>query len=273
MIPIEFYKNILTILGLESYGSILAALEYEDRKYVTTEIARAAIKYGHKITSSQETNKLFDLLQVLIKEADDVPDDYHNYSFDEEQNLVARFVHLLDNDSTDDLFKIYAIARKHFGQGGVQRIQYTLPPLVFAYLRLAERINNVETEASIREEKVFQYIIEILEVLANQNPDVALKLFLQSAQCADNCKMEHVCFELMSQALLLYEEQDSKVQLDSLALIVNTLQSFKSMEEGNYDTLSTKTCQYSSKLLRKPDQCKAAFQCSHLFWPMDNNVE
>jgi vacuolar protein sorting-associated protein 35 len=99
-----------------------------------------------------------------------------------------------------------------------------------------------------------------------------LQLYLQAALCADRCDMEKIVYELLSQAFLIFEDEDSKVQLDYLYLIVNTLQSMKHISEGNYDTLSTKTCQYSSKLLRKPDQCRAAFTCSHLFWPLPDNV-
>jgi vacuolar protein sorting-associated protein 35 len=186
--------------------------------------------------------------------------------------LVARLVHLFDSEDTDVLFKIYSAARKHFGQGGVKRIQFTLVPLVFKYLELATRIHKSEDESVIKEDKVMQYVIEILEVLANQRPGPALQLYLQAALCADRCDMEKVVYELLSQAFMLYEEEDSKVQLDYLYLIVNALQSMRHITEGNYDTLTTKTCQYSSKLLRKPDQCRAAFTCSHLFWPLPDNV-
>lgn len=36
--------------------------------------------------------------------------------------------------------------------------------------------------------------------------------------------------------------------------------------EENYDTLITKTALYSSKLLKKGDQCHAIIMSSHLFW-------
>jgi hypothetical protein len=34
----------------------------------------------------------------------------------------------------------------------------------------------------------------------------------------------------------------------------------------NYDTLATKLTLYSSKLLKKPDQCRMVYRCAHLFW-------
>jgi vacuolar protein sorting-associated protein 35 len=230
---------------------------------------RTALRWGTKITEVEHVTGLFELIKPMIKDdANEVVPDDDWEDFEEEQNLVARLIHLFDNEDTDILFKIYSVARKHFGQGGVKRIQFTLVPLVFKYLQLAIRIYNSEEETVIKEDKVMQYVIEILEVLANQRPGPALQLYLQAALTADRCELEKIVYELLSQAFMLYEEEDSKVQLDYLHLIVNTLQSMKHISEGNYDTLSTKTCQYSSKLLRKPDQCRAAFMCSHLFWPL-----
>jgi vacuolar protein sorting-associated protein 35 len=41
--------------------------------------------------------------------------------------------------------------------------------------------------------------------------------------------------------------------------------------EENYDTLITKSALHSSKLLKKPDQCRAVYLCSHLFWSSSPN--
>ncbi|CAM9980474.1 unnamed protein product, partial [Heterosigma akashiwo] len=51
-----------------------------------------------------------------------------------EQLLVARFVHLLECEDTDALFEVYLVARRHFGRGGVARLQHTLVPLAFGGL-------------------------------------------------------------------------------------------------------------------------------------------
>jgi vacuolar protein sorting-associated protein 35 len=34
----------------------------------------------------------------------------------------------------------------------------------------------------------------------------------------------------------------------------------------NRDTLTHKATGYSARLLRKPDQCRAVYECAHLFW-------
>ncbi|KAH8064707.1 hypothetical protein JL722_1587 [Aureococcus anophagefferens] len=51
---------------------------------------------------------------------------------------VSRLAHLMVNDDTDATFKVLGCARKHFGQGGLQRIKHTLVPLVFRARPLAK---------------------------------------------------------------------------------------------------------------------------------------
>ena len=45
-------------------------------------------------------------------------------------------------DEDGQLFQIYTVARKHFGKGGMNRIRYTLVPLVFGYIGLAARLKK-----------------------------------------------------------------------------------------------------------------------------------
>ena len=102
-------------------------------------------------------------------------------------------------------------------------------------------------------------------------------------------------------------EQDSKAQITALHLIIGTLQRMSIFGVENRDTLTHKTTgvknsyfvvvcsvfcycpslfihlafivnditsvfvQYSAKLLKKPDQCRAVYACSHLFWTDDQD--
>ena len=45
--------------------------------------------------------------------------------------------------------QILNTARKHFGNGGTQRIRYTLPPIVFMAYKLALRYKQLADEASL----------------------------------------------------------------------------------------------------------------------------
>jgi len=52
----------------------------------------------------------------------------------------------------------------------------------------------------------------------------------------------------------------------AVTLISATLQHFLHLGEENFETLVTKTTLYSAKLLKKPDQCRAVYNCANLFW-------
>eukprot|EP00761_Pharyngomonas_kirbyi_P013948 gb/GECH01013978.1/.p1 GENE.gb/GECH01013978.1/~~gb/GECH01013978.1/.p1 ORF type:complete len:810 (+),score=182.39 gb/GECH01013978.1/:1-2430(+) len=290
LLPVEQYQNVLVLLHLEHYSDLMQILAYTHRRDIAVAIARAALKYRHPITSSEQVNKLFELMRPLMKDESDAPEaeEEDPETWEQDQHLIGRMVHLMDNEDSDQLFEVYRFARKHFGQGGVRRFRYTLVPLVFAYLRLAVRIHEGnedgddddggddenETSPTVKEDHVFKYTLAILEVLAGQYPELALRLYLDASLAADRCGLARIVYELMSQAFLLYEEEisDSKIQLQYLMQIVATLEQLHHLDE-DYDTLSAKACQYSAHLLRKPDQCRAAFTCAHLFWHQQDEDE
>jgi hypothetical protein len=52
--------------------------------------------------------------------------------------------------------------------------------------------------------------------------------------------------------------------------VAGALQGTRGFCKENYDTLITKTALHGSKLLKKPDQCRAVYLASHLWWVVEN---
>lgn len=122
--------------------------------------------------------------------------------------------------------------------------------------------------------KIFQLLNEIIEALSSvPSPELALRLYLQCAEAANDCDLEPVAYEFFTQAFVLYEEEiaDSKAQLTAIHLIIGMLQRMNVFGVENRDTLTHKATGYSAKLLKKPDQCRAVYACSHLFWVDDQD--
>lgn len=272
--PLESFQNIITILGLESYPKLISFLSFDNRKKVAIDIARTCIEFPVPIPTAEEANKLLELLQPLIKDDPDQPQATDDEDFEMEQNLVASLVHLFETDNAEQLFAMYVASRKHFGQGGPKRIKHTLTPLIFRALKLAVRLKEQEgedSEWSAKAIKIYKFAHETVTALSRTNlPEISLKLFLQCAQSANKCgaPFETIAYEFFTQAFLIYEEQisDSQAQLSALHLIIGSLQVLSVFGEENYDTLITKSALHASKLLKKPDQCRAVYMCSHLFW-------
>lgn len=119
--------------------------------------------------------------------------------------------------------------------------------------------------------KVFKFVHETVIFLSKGGFYIpAMYLFLQCSLAANKCgsDFETISYEFLTQALVIYEEHvtDSQTQFHCITVIIGTLQKMHVFGEENYDTLVTKVAQYSSKLLKKPDQCRAIYMCSHLFW-------
>ncbi|CAH2051390.1 unnamed protein product [Thlaspi arvense] len=232
--------------------------------------------------------------------------------FEEGQNSVARLIHMLYNDDPEEMFKIISILKNHFLTGGPKRLKFTVPPLVVSALKLIRRLpvegdNPFGKEASVSATKIFQFLnqaiklgqiplvlnqlcyslrflslsvgafclLQIIEALPNvPSPDLAFRLYLQCAEAANKCDEEPIAYEFFTQAYILYEEEisDSKAQVTALQLIIGTLQRMHVFGVENRDTLTHKAMGYSSKLLKKPDQCRAVYGCSHLFWLEDHEA-
>jgi len=171
---------------------------------------------------------------------------------------------------------MYVVARKHFGQGGPKRIKHTLVPLVFRAVMLARTIKQLEaaeTPPAVASKKVLGFVLETIKGLASTEPASALRLFLQGAQCANECGEDKIAYEFVSQAFLLYEEDisDSKAQMELVLTSAATLYVLDKLDPEDYDTLITNSTKHAVRLLKKPDQCRAVYSCSHLFW--NHNVK
>jgi len=253
-------------------------LNYESRKRIAMNVTRTAIQHTPSIQEADGVNKLLEWISPLIKD-DGTQEVIDDEDFAEEQNLVASLVHLFENQDPEQLFAMYTVARQHLMKGGPKRIKYLLVPLIFRALILAVRLKRTENQDEnwqAKAQKVFVFAHEVTTALAKTDlpssnlPEVSVRLFLQCAQAANTCgeSFETIAYEFIKEALVIYEEQisGSAAQLNAIILMIGTLQSINIFTEDNYETLTTKTALYASKLLKVPDRCRAIYLVSHLFW-------
>lgn len=101
---------------------------------------------------------------------------------------------------------------------------------------------------------------------------MALRQYLFAAQIADSSFFPNQTYDFLEQAFSIYEEQitESKTQYSSLMGIANTLQSTRSLDEEQFNTLALRTAQFGGKLLRRVDQARAIVCASHLWWAQDS---
>lgn len=102
--------------------------------------------------------------------------------------------------------------------------------------------------------------------------DLSLRLFVMCGEVADQTGFEEFSYEFFAQAFTIYEDSisDSRAQFQAVCIIAGALHGTRGFSKENYDTLITKTALHGSKLLKKPDQCRAVYLASHLWWIVEN---
>ncbi|XP_078431095.1 vacuolar protein sorting-associated protein 35B-like [Wolffia australiana] len=280
--PLEKYNDIVTALKLPNYPRMMDHLDNETNKIMAVVVIQSIMKNNTCISTSDKVEALFELIKGLIRDTDgSISDELDEEDFKEEQNSVARLIHMLHSDDTDEMLQIICTVRKHILLGGSKRLPFTVPPLIFSALKLVRRLQNqngdtVSEDVPTAPKKIFQILNQTIEALsAVPCPDLALRLYLQCAEAANDCDVEPIAYEFFTQAFVIYEEEisDSKAQITAIHLIIGTLQRMSVFGVENRDTLTHKATGYSAKLLKKPDQSRAVYACSHLFSVDDQDGE
>ncbi|XP_052487037.1 vacuolar protein sorting-associated protein 35B isoform X2 [Gossypium raimondii] len=245
--PLEKYNDTVTALKISNYPRVMDHLDNGTNKVMAMVIIESIMKNNTCISTADKVEVLFELIKGLIKDLDGATDELDEEDFKDEQNSVAKLIHMLYNNEPEEMLKIICIVWKHTMAGGPKRLPFTVPSLVFSALRLVRQLQGQEgdivgEEVPATPKKIFQLLSQMIEALsAVPSPELALRLYLQ---CAEN----------------------SKAQVTAIHLIIGALQRMNVFSVENRDTLTHKTTGYSARLLKKPDQCRAVYACSHLFW-------
>ena len=150
----------------------------------------------------------------------------------------------------------------------------TTPAIITASLKLARQYkkrehfdDNWQSQSSA----LYKFMHNTLSTLYSRvtgSADLSLRLFIACGQVADQNNFEEVAYEYFAQAFTIYEEaiSDSRAQFQAVCVIASGLHTTRNFGKENYDTLITKCALHGSKLLKKPDQCRAVYLASHLWW-------
>ncbi|KAI5462882.1 vacuolar protein sorting-associated protein 35 [Mariannaea sp. PMI_226] len=291
--PVNRYVSIFTALSLPTYVQLFQAQSYPTRRAVAGGVARALLKDQIKISTTDQLENVLEVLKVIIREGSQTPQGYPGVAQRrpvetdetmEEQGWLARIIHLLEAENNDTQFKLLQMTRKAYSEGN-ERIRTTTPPLITACMKLARKFksrehydDNWETQSNA----LFKFMHSALSTLYTRvngsgTAEMVLRLFCSAGQTADMVGFEEVAYEFFAQAFTVYEEaiSDSKAQFQAVCVIATALHQTRNFGKENYDTLITKCAQHGSKLLRKPDQCRAVYLASHLWWanPIVSNDE
>ncbi|KAJ5167928.1 uncharacterized protein N7482_003522 [Penicillium canariense] len=286
--PLRSYVSIFTALALPHYLPLLTSQSYPTRRAIAGEIVRSLLKNRTLITTTENLDRVLQVARVLIKEGlqqsagyPGAPSQRRGGETDEtieEQGWLARLVHLIQAPDNDTQLKLLQATRKAYSDGN-ERIRYTTPALVTASIRLARKLksrehyeDNWQTQSSALYRFLHQCVNNLYQRVNPGCADLALRLFVMCGEVADQTGFEEVSYEFFAQAFTIYEDaiSDSRAQFQAVCIIAGALHGTRGFSKENYDTLITKAALHGSKLLKKPDQCRAVYLASHLWWVVEN---
>jgi hypothetical protein len=195
-------------------------------------------------------------------------------------------------------FQCIAAVKESCEKGGLQRMRYTTPSIVFAVYQLVQRYFRPQPKKYEEDEhkspedspesatpfglaemaqklpllKLYQMVYQMVDAISGAYPEIALRLFLNGVLSMNQVvkpgsETEELGYQFASQALVIYQDEltDSDSKFRAITFIIGTLQKATFFSADNYETLTTNATQYCAKLLLKHDQCKATLMCAHMF--------
>ena len=285
--PVRTYVSLFTALALPHYLPLYLSQTYATRKSVAAEVSKMMLRNRIKITSTEQLGNVLTILSVIINASLQQASSYaglgtrqRNGETDEiveEQGSIARIVHLVQGPDNDIQLKLLQQIRRVL-EAGNERIRYTCPALVTASLKLARRYksrehldDNWQSQSSTLYRFMHQTISQMYTRVSPSAAELCLRLFVSCGQTADQCGFEEFAYEFFAQAFTVYEDSisDSRAQFQAVCILAGALQITRGFGKENYDTLVTKAALHGSKLLKKPDQCRAVYLASHLWWSIE----
>lgn len=295
MAPVRAYFSLFTALALPNFVPLYQQQSYQTRRSVGGEVARSILRNEIKITTPDNLEGILSILSVLIKEGQQPPSGYpggplrrgavETEETVEEQGWLARIVHLIRGKDNVTQFQLLQKAKNAFAEGN-ERTKYTTPALITASLKLARSFKRREhlsnDDYATQSSQLYKFAHTMLNSLYTRSsassgvPDLVLRLFVSCGQVAAQCENEDVAYEFFAQAFTTYEEaiSDSRSQFQAICIIAGALSGCSDkFSRENYDTLITKAALHGSKLLKKPDQCRAVYLASHLWWAVEKSEQ
>ena len=284
--PVRTYVSLFTALALPNYLPLFTAQSYATRRAVAADVAKSILRNKTKITTVEHLDGVLTILRVIIKEGVNQSTAYPGIAgrqrgdsdeIVEEQGWLARLIHSIQGEDNDMQLKLLQQCRRAY-EAGNERIRYTTPAIIGSCMKLARKFkqrehfeDNWQTQSTILYKFMHQTLTQLYTRVNPSSAELCLRLFVDCGKIADQCNFEEYAYEFFAQAFTIYEDSisDSRAQFQAVCILAGALHQSRKFGKENYDTLITKAALHGSKLLKKPDQCRAVYLASHLWWAIE----
>lgn len=298
-----FYSKLTNLqyqkqLSLEIVDSLLNQEEQEN----FTSIEQIDGIFQYLLVLIKDSDKDLNTAKNLgVQKAFKVNNGYITQEFLTVQEKLCKIIQLIENpnDPYKNLNNLMYVRRKYLNKN-LDNIVYTYPTLIskilyklklvgYVYLKSKKKskgVSNQDLLITSNFKNLSVIIDELYRYHQETKSELVLQMYLNAASIADQLQKETLSYELFTQCFIVYEENlimsghgnyyhnvnphDSvgglSIPYQSIIAIANKLINTRYFSKENYESLITKLTLYGSKLLKKQDQCRAVYFCSHLWW-------
>ena len=303
-------ESPLSIFEMPYFPELMKYLDYSSRSSLSLRIIDSLVNGTStvKIDNSEKISTLIDFIRPLLEDSPDA-DETTQELFEYEQQSVCKIMFIIKCTDPSDMYEILSVLKNVFIKGGINRMKYTLPALINAYITLAygvsyavakqnnvielppqqnkvaldfinqySSLHNVDTLGLYVKfmNKIYNQINDSMNLISHTYPEIAFKLYMNVVTQVNDIKIERgqyeeVCYSSLTSALQIFS--NGKIEPENkvhlLSFMIGTVLNLTILGRDNFITISANIVSAAQTLIKRSDQCIAILGCANLYF---NNI-
>ena len=295
-----------SIFEITDFDGLITFLDYTLRKNLSLNVIHALCRPDSKerLDSFEKIQKLIKLIKPLLADAEDAIEE-DNYSFENNQSEVCKMIYIVKTEDPETTFQIYEELKNIFVNGGEKRKKVTLPALANCIILFCHRLSIAYDNKNnlISEEKkknnfvkesietyniskiengeafyklmidIYKLLNEIISLIKENWPEVALKLYLVAASqvnsiLSEKNNFEEACASFMNGALNIFNEgkYDINHKYFLLSQICGYLVNFTILSKENLENIIKVLMDTGNKMTKRGDQFNTMIDIGQIYY-------
>lgn len=299
-------ESELSLFDLVKFSDLMVHLDFTSRSGLALKIIESLVNgtSDEKLDDLSKVKKLIKFIEPLLLNLPDMIEP-EPIQFEYEQNIVAKLIFVIHSKSPTVLLSIFEELKKIFVEGGTKRKKYTLPSLSCAIILLCSQLSasldnknglSQPPKTKISEEfissldisfidsnntfyqfmlKCYNLLNEILSSIGKEEPEIALKLYLDAALHVNNIKTDRNQFEeaaasFINQAISIYQEgkYEAEIKYSLLSKINGALLHITILSKEYLSQIINTLQQSAQSMMKRGDQCNVMLSVSNLYYSL-----
>ena len=295
-----------SIFEITDFDGLITFLDYTLRKNLSLNVIHALCRPDSKerLDSFEKIQKLIKLIKPLLADEEDAIEE-DNYSFENNQSEVCKMIYIVKTEDPETTFQIYEELKNIFVNGGEKRKKVTLPALANCIILFCHRLSIAYDNKNnlISEEKkknnfvkesietyniskiengeafyklmidIYKLLNEIISLIKENWPEVALKLYLVAASqvnsiLSEKNNFEEACASFMNGALNIFNEgkYDINHKYFLLSQICGYLVNFTILSKENLENIIKVLMDTGNKMTKRGDQFNTMIDIGQIYY-------